>query len=118
MPKWEDILLTWEQLSLLPTSWKLKLSEWPAIYYIFDTSDGKGYVGSAYGETNLLGRWLGYAAQGDGGNRLLRKREPKNFRFSILPCVSLGTDAAEIIRIESSWKERLHTRQPYGLNDN
>jgi hypothetical protein len=27
-------------------------------------------------------------------------------------------EADEVIRLESNWKERLHTRQPYGLNDN
>lgn len=118
MPRWDDIVLTWEQLSVLPTNWKSKLSEWRAIYYIFDVSDRKGYVGSAYGDKNLLKRWLEYAASGDGGNRLLRKRDPKNFRFSILQRESPDMDAADMIRLESTWKERLHTRHPFGLNDN
>ena len=118
MPTWEDICLTWEQLKVLPKPWKSKLSEWRAIYYIFDVSDGKGYVGSAYGGTNLLGRWLGYAARGHGGNILLRQREPKHFRFSILQRVSPDLDAADVIRLEATWKERLHTRAPCGLNDN
>jgi hypothetical protein len=118
MPNWEEIVLTWEQLATLPTDWKAKLSEWRAIYFIFDTSDGKGYVGSAYGKTNLLGRWQEYAARGHGGNRLLRQRNPKHFRFSILQRVSPDMDSDEVIRLEATWKERLHTRQPYGLNDN
>jgi hypothetical protein len=118
MPAWEDICLTWEQLRVLPTRWKSKLSEWRAIYYIYDVSDGKGYVGSAYGGTNLLGRWLGYAARGHGGNVLLRSRQPGNFRFSILQRVSPDLDAADVIRLEATWKERLHTRAPLGLNDN
>jgi hypothetical protein len=88
MPAWEQINLTWEQLSILPTRWKGALSQWRGIYYIFDTSDGKGYVGSAYGQDNLLGRWLNYAVAGHGGNRLLRPREPRNFRFTILQRVS------------------------------
>jgi hypothetical protein len=49
-----------------PTRWKSALSQWWAIYYIFDTSYGKAYVGSAYGENNVLGRWLNYAARGRG----------------------------------------------------
>lgn len=118
VPNWEEIVLSWEQLAVLPTSWKAKLSEWRAIYFIFDTSDGKGYIGSAYGEANLLGRWLGYAAAVHGGNRLLRQREPRHFRFSILQRVSPDMGAADVIRLESTWKERLHTRQPHGLNDN
>jgi hypothetical protein len=103
---------------VLPTRWKSRLSEWRAIYYIFDASDGKGYVGSAYGDTNLLGRWLGYAAKGHGGNVLLRQRDPKQFQFSILQRVSPDMDAADVIRLEATWKERLHTRHPVGLNDN
>lgn len=84
MPKWDAIDLTWDKLRVLPVQWKSKLSEWRGIYYLFDTSDGKGYVGSAYGEYNLLGRWLDYAAKGHGGNRLLQQRTPQNFRFTIL----------------------------------
>jgi len=74
MMHWSELDLTWSQLQVLPERWKHKLSEWRAIYYIFDTSDRKGYVGSAYGANNLLGRWLQYSATGHGGNRLLRQR--------------------------------------------
>jgi hypothetical protein len=118
MPSWEEILLSWEQLAVLPRTWRARLSEWRAIYYIFDKSDGRSYVGSAYGGDNLLGRWLNYAARGHGGNALLRQRDPKHFQFSILQRVSPDMDAADVIRLEATWKERLHTRSPAGLNDN
>jgi hypothetical protein len=118
MKHWREIEFTWDQLRVLPSRWKAKLSEWRAIYYIFDTSDGKGYVGSAYGADNLLGRWLNYAASGHGGNRLLRQRDPQNFRFTILERVSPDMDSENVIVLESTWKVRLHTRAPFGLNDN
>lgn len=118
MSKWDAIDFTWDQLRVLPTRSKSALSQWRGIYYIFDTSDGKGYVGSAYGESNLYGRWVNYAARGHGGNRLLRQRDPRNFRFTILELVAPVRDAGDVIRLEASWKERLHTREPYGLNDN
>ena len=118
MPEWDQITLSWEELSVLPKQWRSALSEWRSIYYIFDATDGKGYVGSAYGEENLLGRWLNYAARGHGGNRLLRQRDPRSFRFSILQRVSPDLEARDVIRLENSWKERLHTREPFGLNDN
>lgn len=118
MPEFDAINLTWDELRVLPKPWRSKLSEWRGIYYIFDTSDNKGYVGSAYGKDNLLGRWLNYAAHGQGGNRLLQQRTPLNFRFSILQRVSPDMEALNVIRLESSWKQRLHTRKPYGLNDN
>lgn len=118
MPEWDEIEFTWEQFGALPKSWKSTLSQWRGVYYIFDTSDGKGYVGSAYGESNLLGRWLNYAGRGHGGNSLLRQRDPRNFRFTILQRVSPDLDASEVVRLEGSWKRRLHTRVPHGLNDN
>ena len=118
MPPWDRIVLNWQELGVLPARWRSALSQWRGIYYIFDTSDGKGYVGSAYGDANLLGRWLYYAASGHGGNRLLRNRDPGHFRFTILQRVSPDMEANDVIRLESAWKDRLHTRQPYGLNDN
>ena len=118
MPEWNEMLLTWEQLGVLPTRWKSALAQWRGVYYIFDTSDGKGYVGSAYGESNILGRWLNYAARSHGGNRLLRQRDPCHFRFTILQRVSPDMHATDVIRLENTWKKRLHTRQPHGLNDN
>ncbi|MCK1498658.1 GIY-YIG nuclease family protein [Bradyrhizobium sp. 188] len=105
-------------MGVLPKRWQAKLAEWRGIYYIFDTSAGKGYVGSAYGTANLLGRWRNYAASGHGGNRLLRQRDPQHFRFTVLELVSPNMEADEVIRLEGTWKERLHTRQPHGLNDN
>jgi GIY-YIG catalytic domain len=118
VPAWEEINLTWEELSVLPNRWRTALSFWRGIYYIFDTSDAKGYVGSAYGQDNLLARWQTYASGGDGGNRELRGRDPRNFRFTILQRVSPDMPIEDITKLESSWKQRLHTRLPYGLNAN
>jgi len=56
MPEWHNIVLKWDELGVLPTRWKSALSQWRGIYFIFDASDGKGYVGSAYGDGNLLAR--------------------------------------------------------------
>lgn len=118
MPEWDEINLSWDELSVLPVRWRQALSQWRGIYFIFDETDGKGYVGAAYGSGNLLGRWLNYAATGHGGNRLLRQRDPGNFRFTILQRVSPDMDADDVIRLEASWKDRLHTRGASGLNDN
>jgi hypothetical protein len=118
IPQWYDMVLTWEELSVLPKRWKSAFSQWRGIYFIFDGSDGKGYVGSAYGGENLLGRWLNYADSGHGGNRLLRQRDHRTFQFSILQRVSPDMEPDDVIRLEATWKERLHTRSPCGLNDN
>ena len=42
----------------------------------------------------------------------------KNSRFSILQRVSPDMEQADVIAVENSWKERLHKREPFGLNDN
>jgi hypothetical protein len=118
MPRWDTLELTWARLSILPTQWANLLSQWRGVYLIFDESDGKRYVGSAYGPDNLLGRWQGYAKSGHGGNKLLKARDPKTFRFTILQRLSPDLPADEVMRIEASWKARLHTRTPHGLNEN
>ena len=117
MPPWDELTLTWEELKVLPSKWKAALSEWRGIYFILDETDGKGYVGSAYGSDNILGRWLNYASSGHGGNKELRRRDPVGFRFSILQRVSPDTEPTDIIRLEASWKDRLHTRA-FGMNEN
>jgi hypothetical protein len=118
MPQWDEMALTWEELSVLPARWRSALSQWRGIYYIFDASDRSGYVGSAYGENNLCQRWENYPASGHGGNSLLKTREPRNFRFTILQRVSPDMSSEDVIRVECTWKERLHTRSPLGLNEN
>lgn len=57
------------------------------------------------------------AGAGDGGNVLLRQRDPAHFTFAILQRVSPDMEPAEVIQLEASWKARLHTPAPYGLND-
>ena len=116
--EWHEIDLTYAELALLPPSWRQRLTEWRGIYLIFDESDSRSYVGSAYGRENLLGRWETYARNGHGGNRDLRGRDPKNFRFTILERVAPDSPPDEVIAKENSWKLRLHTRAPFGLNAN
>lgn len=117
MPEWSELVLTWDELKLIPERWKVRLREWRGIYYIFDTELQQGYVGSAGGADNILGRWLNYAATGHGGNVKLRGRDPANFRFSILERPSPDMPQDEICALETLWKRRLHTRE-HGLNNN
>jgi hypothetical protein len=117
MPHWTQVSLTWQELGLLPGKWQEALKQWRGIYLIFDEADGQGYVGSAYGRHNLLGRWTSYAGSGHGGNKHLKARDPQGFRFTILERVSPDLPAEDVIALESSWKDRLHTRE-FGLNAN
>lgn len=118
MPPWDQLVLDWKELSVLPEIWRAALKHWRGIYLIIDRTDGKQYVGSAYGAENILQRWLEYARSGHGGNKHLRLRDPHNFRFSILQRVAPDLDDATVIAVEKTWKERLGTRAPAGLNEN
>jgi hypothetical protein len=117
VPAWHDLVLTWPELKVLPLKLRASLREWRGIYYIVDSSDGRGYVGAAYGTDNILGRWLNYGASGHGGNKELRQRDPRRFQFSILQRVSPDMPPDEVIQLEQTWKTRLHTTE-FGLNEN
>jgi hypothetical protein len=118
VPPWEQLVVSWRELRLLPRAWRAAMSQWRGIYLIIDESDGKQYVGSAYGPENILQRWINYARTGHGGNKLLRSRSPETFRFAILQLVSPALEKKSVIAIESTWKDRLNTRAPHGLNEN
>lgn len=117
MPAWDELCLSIAELRNLPQRWRDTLTQWRGIYLIFDASEKKGYVGSAYGAENLLGRWLSYVATGHGGNKELKNLSPANFLFTILQRVSPDMDTTDVIRLEGTWKQRLHTRE-FGLNRN
>lgn len=117
MPDWQDLVVSWAELQVLPTSWRNKLSEWRGVYFIFDVRRVQGYVGSAYGQENILGRWRNYAATGHGGNVKLQASDPADLRFSILQRASPDLLPDDVIALEGTWKARLHTRT-HGLNVN
>lgn len=118
MPDWRELVLSWLELGVMPGSWRSALREWRGVYLIRDMKDGLAYVGSAYGKDNLLGRWQNYAKSGDGGNQLLKNRRPDLFRFSILERLSPDLEAKNVVEVENSWKKRLGTAHPDGLNAN
>ena len=117
VPNWRDLCIGKAELVNLPGEWKLVIGQWRGIYLIVDEGDGARYVGSAYGAENLWGRWQAHVARDAGVTKELVKRDPKNFRFSILERVGPDMTADEVIAVENSWKQRLHTRE-FGLNNN
>ena len=118
MPDWRSLRLSWMALKRLPKAWEAQLLQWRGIYLISDNASGKKYVGSAGGASNLFGRWQNYASTGHGGNALLKRINPENLEFSILERVSPDAPLDELISLENSWKIRLNTMAPAGLNAN
>jgi len=74
MPPWDELDLSKNDLETLPRAWAAALSQWRGIYFVLDETDGRGYVGSAYGNDNIYGRWRYYASNGYGGNIGLKDR--------------------------------------------
>ena len=104
--------------------WKQMLSATKGVYLISDTLTGKLYVGSAYGENGIWGRWCDYVrTNGHGGNKSLKelvaskKDYAKNFRFSILMLLPSTVTNREAIEKEQLFKKKLGTNS-FGLTNN
>ena len=106
--------------------WKAALINIKGVYLISDKSNGKRYVGSAYGDSGIWSRWKCYLGTGHGWSDALTqliKREGveyarKNFKFVLLEYRSMKVDDKVIIERENYWKEVLQTRGIYGYNNN
>ena len=124
-PGYDNVNVSWKNLAewIKTDSWRTALQNQKGVYLITDTHTGKRYVGSAYGNDMLLGRWESYIKTGHGGNVEL-KRLPfdyikENFRYTILEIFKATTDDQIIIEREKYWKDVLMTRiKRFGYNDN
>ena len=99
--------------------WKSALSYIKAVYVITDKNAGKLYVGSAYGDGGLWGRWSGYADINNltNDNKYFRELVDakgkeyiiNNFSYSIIEIFDKKTRDEEIIRREHYWMGVLDT---------
>lgn len=103
--------------------WQASLSAVAGIYLILAETTGQLYVGSAYGEYGIWGRWEDYATNGHGGNTLLEEmieahgEYPESFRYSVLQILPRSTTNKEVHRWEKLYKDKLGSRAT-GLNFN
>lgn len=122
-PGYDKVNVSWNELSRVITkdNWKTALRNQKGVYLITDVSNGKMYVGSAYGDEMILNRWKSYVKNGNGGNKELKTLKfdhiKQNFRFSILDIFKSTTESEIIIERESWWKETLLSRR-FGYNAN
>jgi hypothetical protein len=123
-----DFILDFKELQEIVSNqykdWKRMLSVTKGIYLISDTKTGKLYVGSAYGEEGIWGRWKTYAkTKGHGNNKTLKelvsadKNYGDNFKFSILMLLPSTITADQAIKKETFFKQKLGTNS-FGLNNN
>lgn len=105
--------------------WKAALTIVKGVYLIVDTSNGKAYVGSAYGDAGIWSRLQCYMGTGHGGNDALVAvidekgvdYALKNFKFSILEIFAFNTSDDAILGREAYWKRVLLSRE-FGYNRN
>lgn len=122
-PGYDKVDVSWQELSrvISKESWKTALQNQKGVYLISDKSNGKNYIGSAFGENMILGRWRSYTKTGHGGNVELKKlgfeHIKHNFKYSILDIFKSNIDDQVIIERENWWKEVLQSRK-FGYNKN
>jgi hypothetical protein len=127
-PGYKSVLLSYRMLQTViresNPSWRTALSNVAGVYLITDTSDGRLYIGSAYGGEGIWQRWTAYAQYGHGGNKeivklLLEKSNShaEHFQFSLLEVCDIDSNSEYIIKRETHWKTVLKTRE-FGLNKN
>lgn len=105
--------------------WKAALENIKGVYVITDKSNGKQYIGSAYGDAGIWARWASYMGTGHGWNdelvRLVQEMGPEyareNFRFAILEVMIRSTPDDVVQTREGHWKRALLTRE-HGYNRN
>ncbi|PZF71440.1 GIY-YIG nuclease family protein [Taibaiella soli] len=125
---YSDFILNFDELKEIVTrqysDWKKMLSATKGIYLINDTKTGKLYVGSAYGENGIWGRWCDYVStNGHGNNKMLKElitNDPthgNHFQFSVLMLLPRTITNDEAIKKETLFKRKLGTNS-FGLNDN
>jgi hypothetical protein len=121
-PGYENVNISWHELKnvINKDSWKTALENQKGVYLITDKSNGKMYVGSAYGNNMIHGRWSDYINNGHGGNIDLKELSfeyiQNNFYYSILDIFKSTIDDKTIIKRESWWKNTLLTRK-FGYNN-
>lgn len=118
----------------LSDEWRTALKARKGVYLISDKLTGKLYVGSAYGEDGILGRWTTYLTSGYDKNEVENGQYPniefqklirekglsyikENFQYSILETFTDDVSDEYIIARESYWKEALLSRK-FGYNAN
>lgn len=106
--------------------WKAALENVKGVYLITDVSNGKKYVGSAYGDTGIWARWSCYMRTGHGNNAGLidllgrgdRSYAQANFCFALLEVMTWSTPDQVVVDREIHWKDVLLTRGEHGYNKN
>ena len=100
-----------------PPGWVQRLADARGVYLLACPRTGELYVGSATGAGGFWARWQEYRRNGHGGNVALVRREPTDWRVSVLQVAGSVDSADDILAMEAAWKVKLQARE-LGLNRN
>lgn len=129
-PGYNNVLLSHKNLQLIikeeEPEWKNALSNVKGVYCITDTSTGKLYIGSAYGDNEgIWQRWSQYANVDNltGGNKTFEELKESganyiidNFTYTIIEIFDMKTKKEDIIKREEFWKRVFKTKL-HGMNN-
>lgn len=136
-PGFDNISLSYNKLKRVihHKGWQQALSSVYGVYVITDTVTGKQYVGSAYGDQGVYGRWVTYLTAGFDEHELENNHYPNkklkdivddkgiqyiqnNFQYSLLEIFSKNESGkTKALEREIYWKNVLRTRE-FGYNAN
>lgn len=123
-----DFILDFDELKEIMkneySDWKKMLKATKGVYLITDTKEGSQYVGSAYGDDGIWGRWKEYVMTNGHGNNIRLKsivesnpNYAQNFKFSVLMILPKTVTIDQAIKKENLFKLKLGSRC-FGLNCN
>ena len=119
---YDSVILTFSELKFIIENenanpdWFHALSNVKGVYVILDKRNQKFYIGSAYGENGIWGRWSEYVRTKHGGNVELQKlleADPEaylDFQFSILKVLPKGYSKKDVLTYEELYKQKLGSR--------
>jgi len=116
-PGFRKLCVDINNLDTIPEQWKSVLASVNGIYLLTCNRTGKQYVGSAYGDRGIWGRWLEYHLTGNGGNVELCQMKELDFRATVLEVINPSARPEDVVSLENDWKEKLMIRT-FGLNRN
>ena len=102
--------------------WKDKLSSVFGIYLLVDIETGLQYIGAAYNEDGIWGRWENHIKTNFSGSNIIKELIEENkikkydFQFTILEILPNYSNKNQVLEREKLYKQKLRTKEGFNLN--